>query len=69
MQVNASNFQMLNDKKVTVSMLETPGVKTFKLRWPCLTELDPFLKKPKNNFLLVLLLNFGHRFEDPGFLY
>ena len=26
-----------------------PGVKTFKLLRPCITELDQFLKKPENS--------------------
>ena len=39
-----------------------PGVKTFKLLQPCITELDPFLKKPENNFLLLLLSNYCRRF-------
>ena len=38
------------------------SVKTYKLLRPCITELDPFLKKPENKFLLLLLSNYGHRF-------
>ena len=41
---------------------ERPGVKTFKLLRPGITELDPFLKKPEYNFLLLLLSNYGRRF-------
>ena len=40
----------------------SPGVKTFKLLWQCITELDPFLKKPENNVLLLLLKNYNPRF-------
>ena len=41
----------------------SPGVKTFKLLQPCIKELEPFLKKSENKFVLLFV-----GFEDPGFL-
>ena len=46
---------------------QTPGVKTFKLLWQCITELDLFLKKPENNFYYFYFQTTAVGFEDPGF--
>ena len=47
--------------RLSIVVIQT-RVKTFKLLWLCITELDLLLKKPEYNFLLLLLSNYGRSF-------